>query len=105
MTTTKGSHWNDGHYKLPEHVISVEPFRRRLLELTRMGITVSELCRRIDWEEPSGYASTSRLTRMCGVAPYHAAWREGPIFKKWISRDNAALMCQALNLDPADVGL
>jgi len=80
--------------------IDVAPLREAFL---RSGRTATEICIWLDWLRPDGGPDTSRLRRALGLLP---STSHGHVtFARSIGVDRAALIADALNLDPYEVGL
>ena len=75
--------------------IDVTPIREAVEKALANGYTLSEICRRMGWEENRVFAETSRLRRVIGAENKD----------KTISVKNAELIADALNLSYNEIGL
>jgi hypothetical protein len=80
--------------------IDVAPLREAFLS---SGLSASELCVWLEWFKPNGTADTSRLMRALGLLPSMS--RGENRFARSIGVDRAALIADALGLDPWEAGL
>jgi hypothetical protein len=80
--------------------VPVEPLRAAFL---RSGVTAAELCRWLGWLRPDGGPDTSRLRRALGLLPSTSHGQTK--MAKRIGIDRAALLADALSVDPHEVGL
>ena len=80
--------------------IDVAPLQEAFL---RSGLTATELCNRLEWLTPGDRPDTTRLKRALGLLPI-AHYGENECARR-IGIDRAALIADALNVDPFEVGL
>jgi hypothetical protein len=83
-----------------EHTVDSTPLRDAF---ERSGLSASELCVRLNWRQRCGKPDTSRLKRALGLMPMWSGGRAACSAR--IGLDRAALIADALNLDPREVGL
>jgi hypothetical protein len=80
--------------------VAVDPLRTAF---ERSGLSASEVCRRLEWCGQRNKPDTTRLKRALGMKPSssrgHRSWA------RVISIDRAALIADALDVDPWEVGL
>ena len=77
--------------------IPIGPFQERYLLLRERGETADSLAIRAGYTRPRG--DTSRLHRDLGLKA------DGPRFRQGVTPKVALRLCEALDLDPVDVGL
>lgn len=98
--------------------IPVEPFRERFLAMEASvprgpgpmpkdaANTVAE---RLGWFTPDGYSDGPRVRRVLGLRPSYWNGRNGrrypPELQGFVTPETALRLCEALGLDPVDVGL
>lgn len=80
--------------------IDVGPLRAAFV---RSGLTTSEVCNRMGWKNPDGSPDTTRLLRALGLKAHVS--RGYRTCAQRINIDRAALIADALNVDPFEVGL
>lgn len=79
--------------------IDVKPFQAAVGNMTYdPDFSWGELCRRLGWVQVK--PDTSRLKRTLGLSPNS----EGKL-QESVNYETALLLCEALGLDPVDVGL
>ncbi len=80
--------------------VDVTPLREAFV---RSGLPAAELCHRPEWYWKGGGADTTRLLRALGLKPYTCRGRH--TCARTIGIDRAALIADALNVDPFEVGI
>lgn len=81
--------------------VDVKPLQAAFLH---SGLTASEVCRRMEWYRPDGGADTSRLMRALGLLPNASHGQQGKCAQR-IGVARVALIADALNVDPWEVGI
>lgn len=83
--------------------VDVVPIREALFGAISRGEKLSDICRRVGWVNTIPVAETSRLKRAVGAMEqnHHGVNKKN----KYISRKNAELIAEALEIDPYDVGI
>jgi hypothetical protein len=89
--------------------ISNEPFRRAMLREMSQGVTLSEVCRRLDWMDSRDRPEVGRLRRSLGMLPLEE-WENGdnchsPMLQVSVQKRVAVKLCEAFGLAPTEVGL
>lgn len=90
--------------------VPVAPFRERFLELEARGeITPAQLAKHLGWTHhkwSGNWGDTSRVKRTLGLKP-HASGRPSQrnYYRTMVRVETAAKLCDALGLDPWEVGL
>jgi hypothetical protein len=69
----------------------------------RSGLTAAEVCRWLQWHRRDGGPDTSRLRRRLGLLPSTSHGQRH--VSKRIGIDTAALIADALSVDPWEVGI
>lgn len=69
----------------------------------RSGLSASEVCRWLEWRRPDGGPDTSRLRRALGLLPATSHGQTKVAHR--IGVDRAALIADALSVDPWEVGI
>lgn len=82
-------------------MIANEPFRERALELTGRGFTWSDIADWLGWYRATGATDTHRVKRVLGLSTEG----RGRALRTHIQPTTALSLCEALGLDPVDVGL
>jgi hypothetical protein len=80
--------------------VDVTPLRDAFL---RSEVSLAELCRWLEWLKPNGTPDTSRLGRRLGLLPSTSHGQRQ--VSKRIGIDTAALIADALSIDPWEVGI
>ena len=81
--------------------IPIEPFRERYLQLVEQGELVTVIATRAGYSRV--VADTQRLRRDLGLRPDRTNGHE--YYRQNVTDDVALRLCEALRLDPVDVGL
>lgn len=82
-----------------------EVLRERYQQLERQGLTYAEVAGRCGWttkDRRSGRLKpdTTRVARSLGLLP-----ESGGGIREWLQSRTALLLCDALHLDPHEIGL
>jgi hypothetical protein len=96
-------------YHVEPRAISNEPFRNAMAQRMARGETLSVVCRRMGWVDGRGRPETTRLRRALGMLPLEE-WEDGdnchsPRLQTSVYSDTAVLLCEALGINPTDVGI
>lgn len=84
--------------------VAVEPFRERVLELLRRGLTAPEIAARAGYFYAGGTGNGSRLLRDVGLRHDHSHGKRRPP-RRTMTYEVAVRLCRALDLDPWEAGL
>jgi hypothetical protein len=70
------------------------------------AVPVATVARRLGWLEPRGRPDSKRVSRTLGLIAYtHGPSRKGPRVGEFVTPETAEALCEALNVDPREVGL
>lgn len=87
-----------------QHRISNETFRKRYLELEKLDfITCADVAFRAGWVTKSQKPDSSRVARSLGLV--EDTVRGVRQFRETVTIDTALKLCEALHVDPWEVGL
>lgn len=93
--------------------VPLEPFQERFAQMEAAppvapkpwpkdaGTVIAE---RLGWYTPAGCIDSPRVRRVLGLVPYPDG-RRGPRVRTRVTEDMAERLCEAMDLDPVDVGL
>lgn len=80
--------------------IPIEPLRKKAAErIEQLGISYAEVCRRLGWDKHETHRLKSRL----GLVLYKTKGRY--LLQHSITERMAKNICEAIHLDPVDIGL
>jgi hypothetical protein len=76
------------------------------------AVPVATVARRLGWLEPRGRPDSKRVSRTLGLIAYTLGpskptgpSRKGPRVGEFVTPETAEALCEALNVDPREVGL
>lgn len=86
--------------------VPVAVFQRRFFELAkRDGLTLSTVAQRLGWQMADGRGDTSRVSRRLGLMPALCSHRKRMVVSRYVQYDTAVALCEALELEPHEVGV